>query len=397
MYSCPSTSSTAGTVPKETSSLLVKKLKCYSLRESHCEIYHGFHFDYIRRFEIQKLTTARVFFCLAGTVLLNVILWFETLIIAGVFWLVWFSLVYCRLSYGPMGLAEFVGKESNIRSFLLMFTMFVGLLLSFYTMLNINRWADMRRLGVGGMWQASSKLSLQISQGVTRDPEVLDAIPRYAAASLSFVYLRRRGMEEDLDPLVTQGLLTEAECRQMATIPSPQRAEAIWTWLGAMVSTLHAQKLVNGPPHYASLMNTVDEGRRGAAIINTYLDTPIPLGYVHMLGLIVKLHNVLVAILIAMLSAKHATRGDELGAFRTMVRAFLIPFFYNAILMINNEMTDPFDGDMTGFPLRAVVCGIQDDAKSIVCHGTAESLPRWLTQERKYKKWKEQEEAAAAV
>jgi predicted membrane chloride channel (bestrophin family) len=365
------------------------KLQCYSLSESHCKIHEGLEVRHIISYDVQKLTTFRVFFALAGTVLTDIILWIETLAGALVFWVVFAGIWHIRWD----GLDSFVGKESNIRAFLAMFSTLVGLLLSFYTSLNIKRWWDMRMLGVGGIWQASSKLTLQISQGVTRDPEVLDAIWRYSAASLAFLFMMRRGTQDRIENMVKRGLLTEAECQQMAKIPAAQRAEAIWSWLGCMVSQLNAQGLVNGPPNYAGLMATVDKGRTGANVINSYLDTPIPMAYVHLLGLMVKLHNLMVAIFMGILSSSHFTNGDELGAFRTMFRAFFMPFLYNAILLINDDISDPFSGDISDFPLQNFVRSLRDDAKSIVAAGERSSLPHWLLQGKKFKKWSEPEEA----
>lgn len=365
------------------------KLKCYSLSESHCTIHEGLEVRHIISYEVQKLTTFRVFFALSGTVLTDIILWIETLAGACVFWLV-FAFIW---HFHWDGLDSFVGKESNIRAFLAMFSTLVGLLLSFYTSLNIKRWWDMRMLGVGGIWQASSKLTLQISQGVTRDPEVLDAIWRYAASSMAFLFMMRRGTQDRIENMMKRGLLTEEECEQMAKIPPGQRAEAIWSWLGAMVSQLNAQGLVNGPPNYAGLMATVDKGRTGANVINSYLDTPIPMAYVHLLGLMVKLHNLMVAIFMGILSSSHMLNGDELGAFRTMFRAFFMPFLYNALLLINDDISDPFSGDISDFPLQNFVRSMRDDAKSIVAAGERTSLPTWLLQGKKFKKWSEPEEA----
>lgn len=359
------------------------RLKCYSMFEPHCQIDHHEEAPHIVQYDVQKLTTVRVFFALSGTVLMDIVLWVETILNALVFWSIFSGIMYLHWD----GLGKFVGKETNIRSFIAMFTTLVGLLLSFYTSLNIKRWWDMRMLGVGGIWQASSRLTLQVSQGVTRDPEVLEAIWRYACSSLRFLFMMRQGDCDNMQALVAEGLLTEAECQQMLRIPPQQRAESIWSWTAALISQLNGQGLTSGPPHYAGLMNTVDDGRLGANVINSYLETPIPMAYIHLLGLMVKLHNVMVAILMAILSAKHSQAGDELGAFRTMFRAFFMPFLYNSILLINDDLSDPFSGDLTDFPLRKLMRGIKDDAKSIISCGTPENLPAWLTKGKKFEKW----------
>jgi len=240
---------------------------------------------------------------------------------------------------------------------------------------------------VGGIWQACTKLALLISTGITRDTEVLESTWRYGCASLAFVFMARGGTENKIENLHKRGLLTEAECEQIAKIPPAQRAEAVWTWLANMVSRLNMQGLINGPPNYAGLMNTVDDGRMGANVCMTYLDTPVPMEYVHLLGLIVKLHNMVVAILMGILSAKHFYSHDELGAFRTMFRAFFMPFLYNAILLINDDISDPFSGDLSDYPLQKIIDDIKEDAQAIVACGSTDNLPSWLQQGKKFEKW----------
>merc|ERR1719291_720940 len=98
--------------------------------------------------------------------------------------------------------------------------------------------------------------------------------------------------------------------------------------------------------------------------------------YVHLLGLMVKLHNVILAMLMALLSVKHVDIGervDEVSLGRVMFRAFFMPFLYNAILIINENLTDPFSGDITDFPVGVLVESISKDAQ--MCCTAGANLP----------------------
>jgi len=99
-----------------------RKLECYSFSQPHCDIHDGIDGPHINSYQVQKLTTFRVFFVLRGTVLENVVLWVETAIGALVFWSVWMLVYHCSWE----GLDRFVGKEGNIRAFIAMFTTLVG-------------------------------------------------------------------------------------------------------------------------------------------------------------------------------------------------------------------------------------------------------------------------------
>eukprot|EP00927_Polykrikos_kofoidii_P018698 TRINITY_DN1869_c0_g2_i1.p1 TRINITY_DN1869_c0_g2~~TRINITY_DN1869_c0_g2_i1.p1 ORF type:complete len:441 (-),score=45.79 TRINITY_DN1869_c0_g2_i1:73-1290(-) len=355
--------------------------KCYSLKDSHCTFDDRFGNQHLTDYDQRKLTTVRVFFVLAGTVFANVILWVEMLVNSLVFVMVFLSAIHFYWD----GLEHSIGKETDIREFIASLTTLVGLLLVFYTSMNVKRWWVMRMRGVGEIWHASSKLTLQISNAITRDPEVLDAISRYACASLAFVFMMRSGVQNQMDSTIKWGLLTEVESHRMSQIPVSQRSEAIWSWLGRMVWQLNAQGLVTSQPQYASLMSTVDLGRDGAQTIKAYLDTPLPMSYVHLLGLMVKLHNIIVAILMGAICAVHAMNADGLGTFRTMFRALFMPFIYNALLLINSDLSDPFSGDATDFPDGSFVREIRDDAKSIASIGAAEKLPAWFGVRKTFK------------
>eukprot|EP00927_Polykrikos_kofoidii_P018697 TRINITY_DN1869_c0_g1_i3.p1 TRINITY_DN1869_c0_g1~~TRINITY_DN1869_c0_g1_i3.p1 ORF type:complete len:439 (-),score=61.20 TRINITY_DN1869_c0_g1_i3:87-1319(-) len=377
---------------RETRSLLRSGggvLRCYSMMEPHCVFDQSFGSQHIVEYDVQKLTTVRVFFVLSGTVLTDPILWFEMFLNSAVFAMVLLLSMYFRLD----DLNHFVGEESDIRAFISMLTMLVCLILAFYTSLNISRWWDVRMVGVKAIWHASSKLTLQVSQGVTRDPELLDAIWRYACASLAFVFMMRSGVPDQMDNMIKWGLLTEDESQLMSEIPCSQRSEAIWSWLACMITRLNRHGLVNGAPHYTGLMNTIDDGRGGSNVMNSYLETPIPMSYVHLLGLMVKLHNIMVAMLMGILSAKHTAGGDYLGAFRTMFRAFFMSFLYNALLLINDDISDPFGGDISDFPMEKILEEIKADAESIIACGSADNLPAWLVQGKRFKKWVPVEES----
>lgn len=123
-------------------------------------------------------------------------------------------------------------------------------------------------------------------------------------------------------------------------------AETLWVWLARAVSELHDQGRTKGVPHYCALMAVVERGRGGVANIQGFLETPVPMGYVHLLCLMVKLHNVFINILMAMLTVKdvHSADGGSVAVFRFAFRAFFMPFLYNALLILNAEVVDPFDG-----------------------------------------------------
>jgi predicted membrane chloride channel (bestrophin family) len=305
-----------------------------------------------RLYDVNSLITFRVFGHFNGTVFQSKTLWMETGMTAILYWSVFAVLASLRWK----GFSEFIGKESTIRAFIAMFSTLIGLLLSFYTALNLGRWWQMR-MAVQHIVEGSKKLTMMVSC-CTQDPVMLQPINRYARASLFLIFAASQ-MEEGKDvprvQAVKAGLLTQEEGDKLEKANAHMtfvQAETLWTWLASAVTKLHKQGLSQGAPHYCALMGAVEEGRGGCASIQAFLETPIPLGYVHLLCAMVKLHNAILTVLMAMTSvmlAGGAQGFQPVGVFRTAFRAFFMPFLYNAILILNSEVTDPFGGDPGDF------------------------------------------------
>jgi len=298
------------------------------------------------KYDVNELTTWRALFVYKGTIILSEDLWKETALNAMIYWGVF---AFCMHIHGK-NFGEFVGHESTIRAFIAMFSTLIGLLLSFYTALNLNRWWKMRE-GVQDMQEASKELSMMIFSGVTSDAGLHDTIHRYARASLFLIFAASNFQEGDTPPrrrAVENGMLTAEEVEKLELCNKHMsfvHAETLWVWLARAVTQLHDQGLTKGVPHYCALMSVIERGRSGVANIQGYLETPVPMGYVHLLCLMVKLHNVFINILMAMLTVKHLVTEKSSGValFRFAFRAFFMPFLYNALLILNAEVVDPFD------------------------------------------------------
>jgi len=227
---------------------------------------------------------------------------------------------------------------------------------------------------------------MMVSQGCSDDKILLETINRYGQASLYLIFAASQNDELGISPrlkALEAGLLTQEEADKLEKLNPHMtfvHAETLWVWLANAVTRLHDQGLTKGAPHYCSLLAAVEEGRMGVATIQTYLETPIPLGYVHLLCLMVKLHNFILTVLMA-LACVMLAGGDKgvqpVGMFRTSFRAFFMPFLYNAILILNQEVTDPFGGDAGDFQWSIMHMNIKMSAESYT--NAAEHLPAWVS------------------
>jgi hypothetical protein len=337
-------------------------------------------------YNVENLITLNVFGKIEGSIFTNKDLWWETGMMAILFWAMFGVMFYFRWE----GFEHFVGKEENNRAFLSMFSTLIGLLLSFYTALNLSRWWSLR-VCVMNVTEGCRRLTMLLAHGVTCDKAVLSNVQRYSRASLFVLFASQRwrpGNKPVLDQACQAGFLTAEEARlldELSPGASFIQAETLWVWLANVITRLNAQKLTAGPPHYCALLAAVEHGREGIGDIQTYLETPIPMGYVHLLCCLVKLHNFILTLLMSfacVMMAGHKDGADEMGTFRCMFRAFFMPFLYNAILALNGAVSNPFNDDFQDFDARYLDVLIKKSAGAI--SNAAFHKPTWLSTDRKF-------------
>jgi len=337
-------------------------------------------------YDINHMVTMRVFGVVQGTIFKSVALWKETALTAVLFWGIYAYVLLRR----PENFRQIVGKESSIRAFIAMFSTLIGLLLSFYTALNLGRWWQMR-MAANNVQCGSKKLSVMLTQ-ITHDSHILECVNRYGRASLFLIFATSQMEEGEAAPrrkALEKGLLTEEEvrCLECLTPHMPFiQAETLWVWLANVVNALNDQGKVKGAPHYCALMAAIEQGRSAIEDIQQYLETPIPLAYVHLLCMMVKLHNFILTVLMAM--ACVMVSGGEHGfqpvaVFRTAFRAFFMPFLYNAILILNSEVTDPFGGDDGDFDWTNFDVNLAVSGRAFA--GAIENVPDWVVADYKQK------------
>ena len=224
-----------------------------------------------------------------------------------------------------------------------------GFLLAFYTSIALSRWWRLRTVGVSSILGASKQLMMLFGT-LAGDHELLAAIRRYARASLAIHFLRRRypsDFMEKLDELSERGILLESEVGKLREVGGVSLAESVWTWVAQIVVTLARAKQMS-EYMLVHLLEVVEKGRSGAGCIQAQMGTPIPLQYVHLMGLLVKAHNIILALACGFQLASMSHR----YAVGISLRVFLVPFLYNAILLINAELADPFGGGVNAFSLE---------------------------------------------
>lgn len=338
--------------------------------------------DVVWDYEPLKLSSFRVLSSVRGTILQDPVLFIEQGLITLIFAscaipvYIWFG-QQAGMGSGDMSMRKWVdSQEGRMREFAMIMTTLASLLLSFYTAMAVGRWWVIRTAGVGGIKAAAMELELLISQQVTQEEEVLSSIRRYARASLILVFLWRRkklaSMKEDL---VKQGILTPQECDQMLKWNHCLH-ETVWAWQTAIVCVLHKEGKIKNDPLLKTLLDRCADGRQAVQVIHTHLAVKIPMQYVHLLGTLVKMHNAILAIIMGVLFGAAVRNAEIIICCQLVGRTFILPLLFNAILLINAELSDPFAGNPTDFPGTKYQQALEADGSAFV--KATKNFPDWM-------------------
>lgn len=263
-----------------------------------------------------------------------------------------------------------------MRQFAMIMTTLAAFLLSFYTSICVGRWWTIRTQGVGGIKKAAVELELFTCQFVTKDEKILSAIRRYTRASLILIALWRRDQLKQMkEQLVTRDVLTNEEADLLLKWNHCLH-ETIWSWQGAIIALLSKEGKIPNQQLLCFLLERVSEGRTAVQCVHTHLAVRVPLPYVHLLGMVVKMHNTILAIIMGILFGAAVRDGRTIICVQLFGRTLILPFLFNAILLINTELSDPFDGGVAGFPISIYEKALENDCKGMI--SATEHEPEWM-------------------
>jgi len=340
--------------------------------------------EQIQDYEPLKLASLRVLGTFRGTVFGNPVLMVEQLLL----WLVFIGMalpvyIFFKDDYGESRKGDVSVKvwlatqENRMRAFAKIMTGLAVFLLGFYTSTSISRWWILRTQGVGGIKAAIMDMEMVISQFVTQEEKVLSAIRRYGRASLVLVFLWRRGeldcLKEEL--LGRDELLNEEEIGQLLKWNHTLH-ETIWAWQTGIVTMLWKEGKIKSPQLMGLLLTRCSEGRSAVQLIHTYLAVRLPMQYVHLLSMLVKMHNFVLAFIMGTLFGAALRNLQMVVCAQLFLRTLILPLLFNAILLINVELSDPFQNSEAGWPITVYEKNLEKDGKAFV--DAAVQLPDWI-------------------
>lgn len=345
--------------------------------------------DSLTDYEPLKFSSFRVCCMRRGTIMESPVIIVEQLILFLIFFCAAAPVYYffaSELSIGKeaggqlagVSVSRFINKqEPKMRQFAMIMTGLSSFLLTFYTSIIVARWWTMRTGGVGGIKKATVDLELLLYQAVTQDKDVLSAVRRYGRTSLFLIFMWRREETKDTETLMQmlmqRGLLNKDECDHLVKWGKHCLHETIWAWQMAIVNKLHQQGKVSSDPLYKLLLDICLEGRSAVQLVHTHLAVRMPIQYVHALGLLVKMHNFVLAVIMGLLFGAAVRNQQWILCTQLCARLFILPFLFNAILLINCDLADPFNGGESDFPGDVYQANLGKDCKGMM--GATQNVP----------------------
>lgn len=334
-------------------------------------------------YEPMKLSSMRVFCITKGTILKDPVLLVEqvliTLIFASVAFPVWyyFRQDIAESRSGDISIRRWIdNQEGKMRAFAMIMTNLAAFLLSFYTAICVTRWWAMRTGGIGGIKAATVDLEMLLYQNVTQEEKVLSAIRRYGRVSLMLIFLWRRDQTKNLKEFfVAKELLNEHEADCLLKWNHCLH-ETIWAWQAGICTMLFKEGKIKSDQLYSLLLQKCTDGRAAVQLVHTHLAVRVPMQYVHLLGLLVKMHNFVLALIMGGLFGAALRNSEIIICVQLFGRTLILPFLFNAILLINAELSDPFDGGETDFPGMTYQAALEKDSKGIIA--ATQNMPDWL-------------------
>lgn len=225
-----------------------------------------------------------------------------------------------------------------------------------YLSLMLNRWWALRTKGLGNVFDALANVSMMIACDLHEDKWhlVRSQVAKFGLASVELIMQasRRRG---DLDALVAEDLLTEAECEALRRHGELwQRPMICWAWICRI--SLTALDYNHTPaPRTAGVLAQCIAAREGMAVMNMYLDTQLPFGYVHLVALLVNVQNVAMALKSGIVFAQALEQENGMEMVQQVLSMLVIVFAYQSLLHISYAIADPFAGGILHFPVAVFV------------------------------------------
>jgi len=302
-----------------------------------------------------------------GTLCRTRFLWIQTLIIFAVMSLIFILGIETKVFHGmsTTALYHLIVFMNGLCTFLL----------SLFISLSLSRWWSLRYDCVGDLFKSIAETAMLASSYLSNTEEkirVRDQLVRYGILSFSLLFEDGRGSVSNSCylRLKQQGICTVQEEKILRHIAVKAEVPNIWAM------QLITRSIENGILPSAIRYDLHSRClRQRSAVINalTYVQTPLPLMYVHLITTLVKITIFFWACYTGIMCAQafdENTIGTEPADLWTLIPLqIFVPTVFQSALELHRKLQNPFLANSMGFPEDTLI-----DALTRECHDIQTAL-----------------------
>jgi hypothetical protein len=210
---------------------------------------------------------------------------------------------------------------------------------------------------------------------------VLDAVGilnRYILLSHALIYREAAAhptVPKSLREAIDLEALVAADCRLLvrgeeldalaALPPDASKAQAVWVWILMLVVDICAnQGLIYDSGMMYEMRGMASASKGQIQELFTYLDTQLPLAYVHVISVIVKFNMLLFALHTGVAAAAVRVKGGSNIIPSNAVALLAVCVIFQGLLELHRKLRNPFFGDTASFPETAFHEKLQDQLRA---------------------------------
>lgn len=307
--------------------------------------------DKLIKYNAKNLSSARALWKMSHTIFLQKHLLFHVL------FYVLIAFIVAAISGSIGNLDE--GSGHHMATIVSYLTTIQGFMLGAYVGSLVVRWWTMRSACVGGLWATIDDICLLLSSHALQssDRPFKQRVLRLALLSYALVYNHARGREDEdsLHELVSRGLMMEEELQVIKNMAS--KPQVVWVWISQLIHALAARGKIMYPQVMVPKFDMMcAKGRAAIGNLFTYTDTQLPYAFVHMLSTTIALLNFIIAlkcgITLGFIYQNHQTTRviSGMAVFVEVCHVTLLPFAFQAFLLLGGQLADPLGNDFIDFP-----------------------------------------------
>eukprot|EP00949_MAST-11_sp_MAST-11-sp1_P004663 g4663.t1 len=312
--------------------------------------------------------TTLAFIKVAGSVMNSRFIWLQMLLLGSFSLSIWaygtVSRSFDKLSVAPLD------KSLTFMNGLCTF------ILSLFISLTLARWWAVRKECVGELWNCATEISILASSYLSEGKEkakLRDRLIRYSLLSHALIFQQARGRlnstfsAQDYESMLRDGLVTDAEVVALSKVAV--KAEAPWVWSFQLVSDAVERGLLPAALRY-DFHSRILRGEKAVNLTFAYVNTNLPLIYVQLVVLLVKLTMIMWSLKTGITMAKafddQNVDTGEADIFPALINQLVMPVVYQSALELHRKLHNPFLEHSSGLPEHTFQSAMRKQCADII-------------------------------